>query len=105
MGGREPFQGKVWGGSHGVLGWGGAEVFHHAADVWCQQGTTQKVHSIQCLLLSKSSSVAQTACPETAGHCSQASHPAEGSAWRIGKVVHPPHCHPRLCCKLAASSL
>ena len=27
MEGREPFQGKVWGGSHGVLGWGEQRSF------------------------------------------------------------------------------
>lgn len=57
---------------------GGAEVFHHTANVWCQQGTVLKAHSIQCLLLSKPSSAARTACPEAVGHRSRASHPAEG---------------------------
>lgn len=42
MGEQEPFQGaglrgKLWG-----AGLGEAEVFHHAADVWCQQGTAKK---------------------------------------------------------------
>lgn len=82
----------------------GAEVFHHTANVWCQQGTLLKAHSIQSLLLSKPSSVARTACPETVGHCSWASHPAEGSACQAGEAVHPLHHSPPLCCQLTTSS-
>lgn len=101
--GQEPLPEQIWRGSHGVLGRGGEEVFHHAAYVWCQRGTAQKAHSIQCLLLGKPSSVARTACPETAGH-SWASHPAEGSASQTGEVVYPLHHHPHLCRELTASS-
>lgn len=83
---------------------GGAEVFHHTANVWCQQGTVLKAHSIQCLLLSKPSSAARTACPEAVGHHSRASHPAEGSACQAGEAVHPLHHSPPLCCALTTSS-
>lgn len=93
--GREP-----WGAGLG----GGAEVFHHAANVWCQQGTTQKAHSIQCLLLSKPSSVARTACPESTGHRSRASPPAEGSACQVSEAGDPPRGCLRPCRQLAAGS-
>lgn len=83
---------------------GGAEVFHHTANVWCQQGTLLKAHSIQSLLLSKPSSVARTACPETVGHRSRASHPAVGSACQTGEAVDPLHHSPPLCCELTMNS-